>query len=197
MAYCLRILTPQETPPSLPRLMGDLQLSWPGLRLIPEGSETRPWEQILVQLADGTDLALLCCILLDKHPVALARKKHLLEEVAQGRPVSAARWLKGYIGKVRMLYEIHPMEEVHLSHGWDILLSLRLALWEQVRGIRHTRDEGFTNPEGDLILWQYPPSATGLVPAAVYRFGRFRSFSLNLASPRHRQAFFQGKQPKP
>ncbi|MDY0162101.1 hypothetical protein [Desulfobotulus sp.] len=197
MAYSLRILTPRNHTPSLGQLQADLASAFPGMELLPEDDAPPSWSTLLVRHPDGEDLALLCRVALDATPAGLARQGRIREEVRSGRPVSAARWLDRYLKKVRVLYEIHPMEEVNFSQGWDILLALRLSLWEQVRGILHTRDEGFTNPAGDLILWQYPASATGVVPAAIYRFGHFRSFSLNLASPRHRHAFFQGKIPAP
>ncbi|MCW7754628.1 hypothetical protein OOT00_11595 [Desulfobotulus sp. H1] len=195
MTYSLRLLTPSRRIPAIHQLQQDINIAWPHASLIPEAPARHPWEQILVRLRTIGDLGLVCRVPLTGEPRAIARRQKLIQDMQQGRPLSAVRWLQRYMDKSLYLYEIHPTEEVQVLHGWETLLSLRLALWEQVRGIFHTRDEGFTNPAGDLILWEYPPSATGTVPAAVYHAGRFRSFSLNLASPAQRNAFLKGKKP--
>ncbi|TWI76771.1 hypothetical protein LZ24_00392 [Desulfobotulus alkaliphilus] len=195
MTYTLRLFTTEKRVPSIPQLQQEMSTVFPAIPLIPENPGQYPWEQILVRDPENRDLALLCRIPLTDSPLAEARKEKLKEEIRYGRPLSGARWLEKYFRKITTLYEIHPMEEVQSHKGWEVLLHLRLSLWEQVRGIFHTRDEGFTNPQGDLILWEYPPSATGVVSAAVYRFGQFRSFSLNLASPSHRAAFLKGEKP--
>lgn len=195
MPTVLRVLSVRETIPSLTRLR--LRLKEAGLTadLIPVEGEDADWSQILILHQDAGEIGILNRLCVKTVAAAKSKRDHLRARASAGRPRRAARWLRRHIRSVSTIYEIQPLDGAGRDSGWEILQEIRLEIWETARGILHTEGEGFTSPAGDLILWEYPSTATGTVPAAIRRFGRFRSFRLNVSSPAHRRAFLAGKPP--
>ncbi len=55
--------------------------------------------------------------------------------------------------------------------------------------------EGFSNEDGDHVLWQFSEDVSGLWWMAVYREGAWCPFQMDLGNAEHRSAFFEGRVP--
>jgi hypothetical protein len=110
-------------------------------------------------------------------------------------PPAARDWLLDYFSRVRVIYAFQLLTGTEKQSGWEILGSLRNAIWRNVGGIIQADGEGFSNEEGYHILWQFSESVRGNWWMGVLENGSWVHFEMDLGNPQHREAFLAGNVP--
>ncbi len=216
MSYCTRLLTPNEShvpasalegrlradrlPASIrvdePATMGQEQVTLlDRLRanIRREKAATEAWEQITILDKHRRELAIV-----ERHRVApqsLAEEElqELLDELDEAYPRSAAAWLAGYLPTVKVIYAFEISGALH-TDNWEPIQAIQGELWGTLGGILQADGEGFSNPDGSHILWQFPNDVSGPRNMAVLnQAGQWEVFEMELGNPKHRQAFRDGR----
>ena len=95
-----------------------------------------------------------------------------------------------------MIYAFQLLSGTDIRDGWDALHALKSYIWKQVGGILQADLEGFSNEQGQHILWQFSEKVDGEWDMAVLdRDGKWVSFTMDLGNLEHRRAFLDGKVP--
>ncbi len=157
------------------------------------------WREIVLRLEDDEG----------EHEIAIIRRARvdapdgaelveaLREDAAEGEPASAVRWIHDFLTRVKVLYSF----ELHTGGREEALEVVRAVWWcilHNTGGIGQVDLEGFTNPEGDHILWQFTGRARASQPwqmALLDDDGRWTTFEMDLANAAHEQAFRAGRVP--
>lgn len=117
--------------------------------------------------------------------------------IRQQRPESAARWLGEFFDKVKVIYALQVMDTALKDDHFEIVSTLKTAIWEKVGGILQDDNEGFSNEDGFHILWQFPETARGDKYCAVLGVdGKWQRFRMDLSDHFQRMAFQNGEVPQ-
>ena len=119
-----------------------------------------------------------------------------MEEIAECKPVSAAKWLADYLPKVKTIYAFQWLSGTDVKDGRAIIGSLMIGLHKTVGGVIQADGEGFSDDEqGDSILWQFSDGVNGPWRMAILQDGRWVRFEMQLGNRKHREAFLRGEIP--
>lgn len=126
-----------------------------------------------------------------------AKLNEIIFSLKEKKPKNSAKWMEKYLKKTKSIYEFVPLLDLESAEDWDIVTELYHEAWVYLRGVYQIKDEGFTNESGDIILWDFPFSATGQRVMAVKTItGRWKTFLMDLESTIQRKSFFRGRLPK-
>ena len=194
MGYYIRTLTPSDQRVPFSDLRAALAKEHPKARLLlQEGSEAQ-WKQLLLAHANGTPIAVV-----ERNPTSEPAGAEELQEfrheITDCMPRAAATWLDHYLSRVRTIHAFQVLPGTKVEKGWDILGSLKTALWQKAGGIIQADREGFTNEDGYHILWQFPDLVAGPWWMGVLEAGLWVHFQMDLGNPQHREAFIAGAIP--
>ena len=183
MGYYIRTLTHSDKRVPFSELRAALAQEHPKARLLlQEGSESQ-WEQLLLAHANGTPIAAV-----ERNsvtgPIGAEELQEFRHEIADCAPPAAATWLDHYLSRVRTIHAFQVLDGTKMEKGWDILGTLKTAIWQKTGGIIQADREGFTNEdgyhgpiiEGDLLDTSYNRD---LKPGLV-RGGYGSSFMFNV-----------------
>lgn len=195
MAYYTRVLSKQTEFPSLDELASSLAAEHPGCKLTVEEGSEEDWESLLLSGEDDVEIAVI-----ERNPVTEGSAGEddiadFMEDLEDGKPESAARWLEEYLAEVKTVYAFQHLQGSELMEGGNALNALRAALWERGEAIIQADGEGFTNESGYHILWQFSDSVSGPWNMAVLQDGTWLNFRMDLGDPGHRAAFLNGEVP--
>jgi hypothetical protein len=195
MAYYTRVLTKLADFPTVEELADLLRGDHPDCRLSLEEGEEEDWDSALLSTTDEVEIAVL-----ERNPVfngSLGQDEiaDFLEDLEDARPETGVRWLKEFLGEVKMIYAFQHLQGAETEEGSAALHALRSALWERGDAILQADHEGFTNEEGFHIVWQFSDSVSGAWNMAVLKDGAWQQFKMDLGDPDHREAFFAGEVP--
>lgn len=196
MGYYIRVLSPRGDRVPLAHLHEQLKKSVPKAELTVEGGDEQNWTDLLVKVG-SRDVCELSCDF-DSGPDCLLRREmeEFVEDIANERPQSAARWLAEYLRTVRSIYAFRVLFGDD-GGDWETIGAVKDVVREWAGGIIQADNEGFSNESGYHILWQFPASVTGEWHMAVLNAeGRWLRFAINLGSRAHREAFLRGEVPK-
>jgi len=120
-----------------------------------------------------------------------------LDNLELGGPPSAVRWLRDYLGRVRVIYAIRLFPDAILEHPDAIraIQILRETLRDAVGGITEYDDFGFTN-ESDRLIWLIPKvEPKGKLDVALLdeSTGDWLPFPLDLSDGDKLAAFLRGE----
>ena len=194
MGYYLRILSPSDQNISYSELQTALHADHPMAMLSLEEESDTDWRQLLLSHGDGTEIAVVERNSSDEG-LGASEIQEFLEEIADGRPKSAAVWLKDYLSRIRAIYALQLLSGTEVAGGWTILGSIKNAIWRKAGGIFQADREGFSNEDGYHILWQFSDSVSGNWWMGVIENGAWVHFEMDLGNPQHREAFFAGNVP--
>lgn len=190
MGYYIRVLGKRLDNIPLERLR---QVSQPAV--LHSEVEGDAWEQLVLSHKSGQEIAII-----EKNPVVEGQLgadelQEFMEEVADCKPESAARWLQQYLPSVKVIYAFQLLNGTDVEDGWTPLHSLYNTVWEHAGGILQSDGEGFSNDEGYTILWQFSDRVTGSWNMGVLKDGRWLHFEMDLGNEQHRNAFLCGQVP--
>ena len=121
----------------------------------------------------------------------------LREEIHYEKPASAVEWLEKYFARIKVIYAIQMLEAGFKDGNFEILSSIKTTIWSKTGGILQADNEGFSNEDGDQILWQFSDTVEGEWDCAVRSFwGKWKRFRMDLGDIQQRKEFQLGKIPK-
>jgi hypothetical protein len=197
MAYYIRVLGLQDIDIHLDDLSVELKTA--GLDAVfqlGEACEPRKWSMLEVRTDRGAKLAQI-----ERNSVApgkLAQQE--LDEfkaiIRAHQPLSAVHWLDNYFGRIKVVYAFRVLDAALLEDNIEIVSNLKTAIWARTGGLLQNDLEGFSNDNGDHILWQFPDDVTGDKYCAVLANGVWVRFRMDLGDPFQRMAFWAGEVPQ-
>jgi hypothetical protein len=163
---------------------------------VTDGSDDN-WITLELHHADGDDIAVIERNLVRPGELGADEIAKFIEEVADLRPTSAARWLAHYLPTVKAIYAFQLLSGVDDGDGWKAVQAMKGELWGRLGGIFQADGEGFSNTDGYHILWQFPDDVSGSWNMAVLeRDGTWTPFEMELGNPQHRETFMAGQVPE-
>lgn len=198
MGYYIRILGTQDPDIHLEELLENLEADGLSAKLaFPEADTPEKWTLLEVANDNGDALAQI-----DRNPVVdgeLGQEEldEYREELEDGKPTSAAKWLTSYFDQVKVIYAFQMLNAAFEDNNYDIVNSIRTKIWNRTGGIFQAAGEGFSNEEGYHILWQFSDNVTGDWSCAVLNSsGDWEKFVMDLGDRIQRKEFQDGKVPK-
>lgn len=195
MGYYTRVLSKQESFPSLDELTELIRSDHPSCRLAIEEGTEEEWESLLLLGDDDVEIAVL-----ERSPVVDGSRGQdeiadLKEDLHDCKPESGVAWLMDYFDEVKMVFSFHHLIGADSEEGSAALHALRSALWERGEAIIQADLEGFTNEEGHHIVWQFSDTVSGAWNMGILQDGTWYHFKMDLGDPEHREAFMRGEVP--
>jgi hypothetical protein len=197
MAYYIRVLGLQDSDIHLDDLTVELKTA--GLNAIfqlGESCEPRKWSMLEVRAHHGAKLAQIERNRVAPGKLAQQELDEFREIIRTHQPLSAVQWLDNYFGGVTVVYAFRVLDAALLEYNFEIVSTLKTAIWARTGGLLQNDLEGFSNDHGDHILWQFPDDVTGDKYCAVLENGVWVRFRMDLADPFQRMAFWAGEVPQ-
>jgi len=198
MGYYIRVLGKQDPDIHLNKLLKDLESEGLVVQLsLARGDLPNSWTIVQVANANGDIIAKI-----ERNPVfygELAKEEleEFKEEIENGKPEAAAKWLKNYFSNVNVIYAFQLLNLAFEDSNFPIISCLKATIWNETRGILQADNEGFTNEDGYHILWQFSEDVTGKWACAILDSkGKWDKFLMDLGDHTQRQEFFNGIVPR-
>ena len=190
MSQVIRVLSESDQLPPLEELR----------RILPDGFEVvvtegdeQNWRGLLLRRQRGETVAVIDRKRLQQGEAV----QELALRLNNGRPTRAAEWLKHYLSHVTTIYALEPVAGVQIEDGWLALQMVHAYLWKKFGGILQADGEGFTNREGQHVLWQFEAPQTGELEAAVMDdAGHWQAFTMDMGDQEQVEAFQRGDVPR-
>jgi hypothetical protein len=190
MGYYMRVLT--LSPNRIPRdelqdALNNAALSF-AARLEP--ADGADWENLHLLHDTGGAIAAL-----EFNPVApgtLGEEeiREFLESTSGDWPKCGAQWLEAFLPRVKAIYAFQVLHGAgKFEDGWEAIGVLMELIRQSGAGITQADGEGFSNMEGDHILWQFSEGASGTRRMAVLKDGLWTSFIMEMGNTEQREAF--------
>jgi hypothetical protein len=192
MAYSTRVLSKDEEFPPFEDLADIFRTDHPDFRLVVEEGDEDVWETLLLSSTDEVEVAVLERSVVFDGSFGQDEIADLLEDLHDCRPESAREWLEEVLGEVKTVYAFRHLAGAETEDGGAALHALRSAVAERGTAILQADLEGYTNEEGYHILWQFNDSVSGPWDMAVLEDNAWRTFTMDLGDPEHREAFWNG-----
>ena len=198
MGYFIRVLGLNDIDIHLDELSAALKTA--GLKAafqLGESCEPRKWSMLEVRAEHGTRL-----IQIERNrvvPGKLAQQEldEFREIIREHQPLSAVQWLDNYIGRINVVYAFRILDAALLDDNFEIVSVVKTEIWGRTGGLLQNDQEGFSNDNGDHILWQFPDDVTGDKYCAVLDDkGSWQRFRMDLGDPFQRMAFWAGEVPQ-
>ena len=192
MPYFIKVISTSDKPIHILGLEQALNIKDLKAEIHLEKGTKEDWNQLLISHLDGKEIS----VINRYNYIKLEDKNHLFEDVKKHKPRSAVRWLKNFFKIVRSEYYFQVLHSgVNHKSGWDILETIYEKIWSLAPSIKYADLEGYSNLEGDHILWQFSDDANGWREMAVLKSGKWIKFEMDLANKNHQSAFQNGKVP--
>ena len=177
-------------------------ISWPQLQgCLPDGVTAEldvgtpdNWQAALLRGSRGEEIALV-----EKADDELLAGEiaEFVEELAEARPITGARWVADYLGEATQLISCQVLDagfgEIYGGTPGLVLWNIKHALGE---GIIQSDGEGFTNLDGYHAVWQFSDDVSGPWAMSVLTAGgQWVAYQMELGDPAQRRAFLEGKVP--
>jgi hypothetical protein len=202
MGYYMRVFSPSTKVPALGELQGFLRKSKLPVELDLEEGTPGKWDNLLLRHQGMSSDAGGICIIesnpVKKDELGEEEIEEFLESLEDTEPKVNAKWLTGYLKKVRTIYCFQVLHGGADSRsGWDYLRALRWELWQDLGGVGQADSEGFSNPNGYQITWEFDDSVTGRgwAMALLSTDGSWTKFRMDLGNRNQREAFRAGQVP--
>ncbi len=149
--------------------------------VIKESGDDENWQQVLVKRKRGKELFTIERNAVVANSLGSEEIQEFVDEMESAKPVSAAKWLKRYLPKTKVIYAFQILFGNGKNDDWKVLQILQGKIWKTVGGILQADNEGFSNKNGYHILWQFSDHAKGMCNMAVRNvFGGWRTFQIDL-----------------
>ena len=193
MPYFIRVLSPNPDP--IPVSVLSNALAAENLPVFLSGADADgSWGQVNMK-SDGRQICVIERDVVAESGAGRIEIEEFLKEIAHAQPDSAAKWLANYLRQVKSIYAIQVLFSTHEGQGSKIVSTVKGAIWNAVGGIIQADNEGFTNEDGDHILWQFSDAVEGDWWMAVLQGGSWRKFRMDLGNAAHRASFLRGEMP--
>jgi hypothetical protein len=197
MAYYIRVLGLQDPDIHLDELSAELKTA--GLNAafqLGESCEPRKWSMLEVRTEHGAKLAEIERNRVFSGKLAQQELDEFRGIIRAHQPLSAVEWLDKYFGRITVVYAFRVLDAALREDNFEIISALKTAIWARIGGLLQNDQEGFSNEDGDHILWQFPDDVTGDKYCAVLENGVWVRFRMDLGDPFQRMAFRAGEVPQ-
>jgi hypothetical protein len=193
MSQTVRVLAESDQPVPV----AELRTILPGkTELIIEEGNDSSWSQLLLRHVDGSEIALVEREVVAPGQWGEQELTELLREVEESRPLRAVEWLKHYFRHVKVVYAMQLLSGIKVNDAWAAVFRIQAYFWKKLGGILQADGEGFSNREGQHILWQFHGPQTGDLDVAVLNdAGEWKLFTLNMSNAAEVEAFQRGEIP--
>jgi hypothetical protein len=195
MGYYVRVLSTSADYVQLSALQAALEENKLQATLSSDEGGSEDWTQLILSHSDGQEIASIERNLVETGSLGCDELAEFAAEVADCKPVNAAKWLLNYFHRIRCIYTFQVLSGADHKNGWDIVGTVKNCIWSFAPSILQADNEGFSNEEGYHILWQFSDSADGNWWMGVLSGSQWSYFQMNLGNRKHRESFFQGKIP--
>lgn len=198
MGYYIRILGTQDPDIHIDDLIQSLTSNGLVAKFELDTRE-RPekWTVLNILNQEGTPLAQL-----ERNPVVegeLGQEEldEFREEIQHYKPLSAVEWLNTYFESVKVIYAFQMLGASFQDGNFEIVSAIKQLIWNRIDGILQADNEGFSNEDGDHILWQFEDDVEGEWRCAVRNMtGQWDKFEMELGDVKQREEFQNGKVPE-
>ncbi len=164
--------------------------------LVQEDPDQARWSQLILRHRAGPDIAVVERNQVIPGELGAEEIREFLDEVRDAQPESASKWLAEYLPFVTVIYAFQLLSGTDIKDGWSAVHSLQKYIWKEVGGILQADLEGFSNEQGQHILWQFSEDVEGDWEMAVLDSnGGWVGFTMDLANLDHKRAFLDGMVP--
>ena len=161
-----------------------------------ENENNENWTELIVS-KDNNELFIIERNIVKDGELGKDEIEEFKEEIEDCKPLSAVKWLNNYFDKVKVIYAFQLLDKAFEDDNFEIVSNLREKIWNKVDGILQADNEGFSNEDGNHILWQFSDTVTGDWNMAVKNiFGKWTTFTMDLGDIKQREEFWAGKVPK-
>ena len=190
MPQLLRVLSESDRLPPVAELRRVLP---GGFEIVVEDGNEQNWRRLHLRHDNGQQIAVI-----ERNPLEEGGAvQDFANDLDSGYPSRAAEWLKHYLSHAKVVYTLEPKQGVQLEDGWLALQMAQAYLWKKFGGILQADGEGFTNREGQHVLWQFESTQTGELEAAIMDdSGRWMPFTMDMGDPEQVEAFRRGEVPQ-
>ena len=195
MGYYVRVLSTSSGCIPLSVLQSTLETNKLRATLSTDEGAPDDWTQLVLSHADGQEIASIERNLVQDGSIGSDELAEFADEMADGRPANAAKWLLDYFPRVRCIYAFQVLSGTEHKNGWEILGAIKNRIWSFAPSILQADNEGFTNEDGYHILWQFSDSVDGDWAMGILRDGQWKHFQMDLGNRKQRESFFQGQIP--
>jgi hypothetical protein len=193
--YFVRFFTPNKSSVKIQDLQSSLHEEFPYAKLSLEDGSDEQWNQFLLHDSNGREIAMVERDTDDGELVS-AELKEFAIELEEALPARGTQWVQEYLQGVRVIYAFQILDGIYDGDGWDVLHTLRNALWSNLGGIFQADGEGFSNEDGFHVVWQFSDTASGPWFMALRNSdGSWTRFEMELSDKAQRDAFLKGRVP--
>src|SRR3984957_7910097 len=146
MGYYIRVLGLQDIDIHLEELSAALKTA--GLNAVfqlGESCEPRKWSMLEVRAHHGAKLAQIERNRVAPGKLAQQELDEFREIIRTHQPLSAVQWLDNYFGGVTVVYAFRVLDAALLEDNFEIVSTLKTAIWARTGGLLQNDLEGFSN----------------------------------------------------
>ncbi len=197
MGYYIRVLASSTKVPRVSALRRDLrECGFADLELQLLAGKESTWTQLDLLHPDETPICSIERDPVKKGALGEAEIEEFIDEIQDCKPASAVAWLEAYLPKVKCIYALQLFSGTDKGDGWDAVHLVMDEIRDTTGGIIQADGEGFSNEQGQHILWQFDKGPKGKWTMAVLNAKkRWVPFVMELSNKKHREAFKAGKVP--
>ncbi len=198
MGYYIRILGTSDQNINISQLIEGLSSEGMSAKFeIPENESPEIWTSLSVWNLEGEQLIEIERNAVKEDELGEEELEELREEIEDFKPISAVKWLDNYFGKIEVIYAIQMLDASFEEANYQVVSIIKDKIWRKVGGILQADNEGFSNEEGNHILWQFSNEVTGDWNMAVLNSeGEWINFRMDLGNKKQRKEFRAGRVPK-
>ena len=197
MSYYIRILGTSDPDIHVDHLIDALKAH--GLHAkfaLPENETGNKWTFLDINNASGEELAQVERNATEEGELGYDELEEFKEEILECKPASAVQWLENFFEKVKVVYAFQLLSAAFEESNYEIIDTIRTAIWNKTGGILQADGEGFSNEDGYHILWQFSENVSGdWYCSVIDEKGQWQNFCMDLGDPEQRKEFLQGKVP--
>lgn len=195
MSYYIRVLSTSQQCISITQLQNVLSKEQGKRAVIKCEDKDSEWTTITLSHGNGDVIAVIERSLVSLDSLAELEINEFRKDIRDCKPISAVVWLKDYFNAVKTVYAFQLQDGTNNNNGWEILGTIKNAIWAHSPSILQADNEGFSNEDGYHILWQFGESVKGLWAMGILQDNNWVHFKMNLGNKNHREYFRDGKIP--
>jgi hypothetical protein len=183
MGYYIRVLSQSAKPVTLAAVEAVVAKTGLGVRLEDIRKVGRVLTSFTVVTTKGDPV-----LVFERNPVEEGSvSEGDMEQIAEARPASAAKWLADYLPRTKVIYTLQLFgRESHRA----VIDAVRNLAWNLGPAVLQADLEGFSNEAGYHILWQFSDRVTGPWWMAVLDArGNWHRFQMDLGNPAHQASW--------
>ena len=168
----------------------------PSCELRVEDGDSDNWNQLTISHKDGTEILSIERNLVIEGELGAEELSEFTRDLQSARPASAAEWLRNYFRNVKVIYAAQLLSGTDINDGWKVVGAVMELLKSGANGLVHAEGEGFSNPDGYHITWEFSDKVSGPWSMAVLDEKlEWHPFRMELGDREQRREFQSGVVP--